>query len=142
MENNENQDYIIIKSYAKTWKIENRIYAIFNFVLPFPVAPREVLYFAVSALVIYVLSQIIPPLTAIPALIRYPVFSALLARVISKQKLDGMNPVKFFGVFIVHLLTKGLFIERFKSYSPRQDSKIKIEWWCSRVKMSDRLCKR
>ena len=40
---------INLRSYNKVWKIENRIYAIQNIVLPVPVSPREVLYFFIIA---------------------------------------------------------------------------------------------
>jgi hypothetical protein len=139
---NINQEGVLIKSYAKTWQIESRIYAIFNFVLPFPVTPWEIFYFALSIAFIAILCALIPPLTAIPALVRYTVLPFLLTRFLARQKVDGMNPLKFFGAFIAHMFTKSLFTERFTYHNPRQDSKNKIDWWCSRVEMSDRLRKR
>ncbi|MCL1832810.1 MAG: conjugal transfer protein, partial [Oscillospiraceae bacterium] len=136
---NEKQDYVIIRSYAKTWKIDSRIYAIGNIILPFPITMTEVGYFVISVLLVLLISSVIPPLTAIPSLIRYLVAPIMLTRVVSRQKVDGMNPIKFFGTLIVHLFTNKLYVERFKYHNLRENSKNKLDWWCSRVKLSDTL---
>ena len=53
---------INLRTYNKVWKIENRIYAIQNIVLPVPVSPREVLYFFVIAFIILIISNIVHPI--------------------------------------------------------------------------------
>jgi len=133
----ENQERIIIKSYSKAWKIENRIYSVGNIKLPRPISPRQLLYFAVVALVIFILSQILPFLKLIPTPIRYAILPIFITWFVNKKKLDGKNPFKFFGKLIIHLFTKGLFIERFTQRNPRENAEIKLNWWCSCVKMSD-----
>ena len=43
---------ITIRSYPKTWAIENRIYAMMNMRLPRPVEPRLFLYYAGTLLLV------------------------------------------------------------------------------------------
>ena len=62
---------INLRTYNKVWKIENRIYAIQNIVLPVPVSPREVLYFFVIAFIILIISNIVHPIKIIPSVLRF-----------------------------------------------------------------------
>jgi len=123
----------IIKSYSKAWKIEKRIYSIGNIKLPLPIAPRQLFYFALSALAIYILSQIFPPLKVIPTILRYLALPILITWLANKVKPDGKNPFKFFGKLIIHILTINLYRERFKANLPAENNKISLNWWCSYI---------
>jgi len=133
MDNNNEQPRILIRPYDKAWKIENRVYAIGNIVLPFPIEPKEILYFFVSAFAVYGLSQIFPPLKNIPVILRYAVMPFGFMKLLVKLKLDGMDSVTFFRTLIVHLFTYRLYTENFREYSSKEYVEVKPDWWCGSV---------
>jgi hypothetical protein len=130
---------IVIRSYGKAWKIENRIYAVGNIILPIPINPREILYFSITAVYVYIVGAIFPPLKYIPATLRYVLVPLALTRILEKKKFDGKTPPRYFVSFVKHLTSRKKFTERFRSYDTKQNEKIKLDWWCSYVQMPDRL---
>jgi len=133
MDENRQNERIVIRPYEKAWKIEGKIYAVLNWVLPFPIEPFEALYFALFAVAIFGLSQLFPVLKYLHVFIRYAAAPFGLTRLVSKIKLDGMNPVRFFGAFIIHLITFRLYVENFETREPGENKKIRLDWWCGNV---------
>lgn len=127
---NSEKKKLQLKAYSKVWKIENRIYAIQNIILPVPIAPREILYFFVIATIFFILSKIIPFLSAVPVMLRYLLLPIVFTKFLLKKKLDGKMPHKYFVAWIKYILDNR-YIERFKKYSTDKE-KIKLEWYCSR----------
>ncbi|EHI54574.1 hypothetical protein HMPREF9333_02263 [Johnsonella ignava ATCC 51276] len=122
---------INLRSYNKVWKIENRIYAIQNIVLPVPVSPREVLYFFIIAFIMLLLSFLIPPLKIIPSILRFVAVPFGVSQFLLKKKLDGKMPHKYMMSWVNYMLTKEQYIERFSSYN-RNTANTKIVWLCSK----------
>lgn len=125
---------ITLRSYNKVWKIENRIYAIQNIVLPVPVSPREILYFFIIAFIMLSLSFLIPPIKVLPSILRFAVIPFSISQFLLKKKLDGKMPHKYFISWINYIFTKNQYIERFKSYD-RNNSNMKIIWLCSKKEL-------
>lgn len=122
---------VAIRSYNKVWKIENRIYAIQNIILPVPVSPREVGYFFLVAGSVFLLGLFVPVVLHIPSVIRFLVIPIATTQFFLKKKLDGKMPPKYFISWVRYCLTKGQYIERFKTYTP-QSPKIRLDWYCAR----------
>lgn len=119
-------------SYTKVWKIEKKIYAIQNIILPVPVSPFDILAFAGTVVALMLLCRIFPPLTAIPGLLRYAVLPYALSNYLMKKKLDGQNPIKYFCGLMRHLLwERNIYLEGFKAY-PLKGENMKWQWDCSR----------
>lgn len=131
------ENRVIIRSYSKVWKVENRIYAIQNIVLPFPINPREILYFGIAAAGVFILGVILPPFKAIPVILRYGAIPIGLTKLLNKKKFDGKSPPKYLAAYIGYLFSRRDYVERFKTHPHRDNEKIKLDWWCSYVPMSD-----
>lgn len=125
------QKKINLRSYNRVWKIENRIYAIQNIVLPVPVSPREVLYFFIIAFIMLLLSILIPPLRIIPSILRFILVPFGMSQFLLKKKLDGKMPHKYLVSWLSYMLTKKQYIERFNAYEYNTGS-TKLVWLCSK----------
>lgn len=122
---------LIIYSYAKVWKIEKKIYAIQNFILPVPVDPWQLLYFGGTWFFCSIFFSILPGFLKIPVIIRSIIIPLGISRFLMTKKLDGKNPIRFFLGIMVFLFTEqGKVIERFTSNTQKQNT-IRLNWKCS-----------
>jgi len=118
-------------SYLKVWKVEKKIYAIQNIVLPVPVNPYDMLYFGIAAIVIYLFGKICPPFVAIPVVIRLGIIPYGITKYMIKVKLDGKSPIKYFVGLFIHLLTeRGKSLEKYQSQTD-VEKKVRLNWKCS-----------
>lgn len=125
------EEQLIIYSYEKVWKIEHKIYSIGNIKLPFAVNPSEALIF-LGALIVTFLLNIIPPLAALPAVIRFFLLPYFITRYLMKKKLDGKNPVMYLaGLLGYWIMESNTYIEGFRKYRDGEQV-IKQNWRCSR----------
>lgn len=122
---------INLRSYNKVWKIENRIYAIQNIVLPVPISPKELLYFFIIAFIMLLLSFLIPILKILPSILRFVIIPFGASQFLLKKKLDGKMPHKYMISWLNYIFTKNQYIERFNSYS-YQKKNMKLDWLCSK----------
>lgn len=130
---NEKSDKITILSYSKVWKVEKKIYAIHNLVLPAPVSFGQLGYWGIFILVMLVLSHLSPIINGIPTIVRFILIPYLLTDLFLKRKLDGKSPQKFFVDYMRYLLDKNTYIERFhKERVHRKEENITINWNCSK----------
>lgn len=127
MENNT----VRVRAYNKVWKLDNRIYAIQNLVLPVPVSTREVGYCLAAMGVMFLLQAIIPIVQYVPSVIRFLVIPIAVTQFLLKKKLDGKPPLKYFAAWINYIFTREEYIERFQSHTGKKNEKIKIDWFCS-----------
>jgi len=116
---------ITIRAYNKVWKIENRIYAIYNIRFPLPIKPRSIGYYIAVALIL----NIIPGYKMMHAVLRYAI-PFFIAQFLLKKKLDGKSPIRYFFSLLKYFFTKYQYTERFKAVSGSK--KIKINWSCSK----------
>ncbi|MDK2919620.1 MAG: hypothetical protein PWQ37_2353 [Candidatus Petromonas sp.] len=101
----EERDYIILRSYRSVWKIERKIYSIEGIKLLFPVSPNEVLYFAVSILIAYILTKVVPFLGRAHFIFKYGLIPFGIMKFLTKQKLDGKMPHKFFFDYLIFIFS-------------------------------------
>ena len=124
---------IRLYSYSKVWRVKKKIYAIQNIILPAPIEPYDLLYFAAAAAVIMILGNLIPILRGIPTIIRFVVIPYGVTQFLTKKKLDGKNPIKYFIGYIYYVFAiRNTYIEKFKMYPDRKEERLKIKWFCSK----------
>lgn len=121
-----------IRSYNKVWKIEDRIYAIQNIVLPVPVSPRQVGYFLLIAGVIFVVSMLLPLFSVLPSVIRFIAIPVALTQFLLKKKLDGKMPQRYFTAWLRYQYTRNQYIERFQEHPSKGLEKMRVDWCCTR----------
>lgn len=122
---------LTIYSYSKVWKIEKKIYAIQNIVLPVPIAPYSILYFVLTLLIFTLLSNFLPFLKHVPFVFRFLVIPFGITTFLEKIKFDGKSPIKYLFDYIKYLLfERYTYIERFNERSIVEE-KYKINWKCS-----------
>lgn len=125
-----NDKQVEIYSYHKVWNIEKKIYSFQNITLPVPVNPYDLLEFAVVLAVVLLLGKILPFVNNIPAVLRLVAIPYFITQFLTKQKLDGKTPVKFFGGCIIYLATiRGNVLERLNK-CPGKARPIKLSWDC------------
>jgi hypothetical protein len=100
----EDRDHVILRSYRSVWKIERKIYSIEGIKLLFPVSPNEVLYFAVSLGIAYLIAKVIPFMGRAHFVLKYVLIPFGIMKFLTKQKLDGKMPHKFFFDYVVFKL--------------------------------------
>lgn len=127
-----------IFSYTKVWRVEKKIYSISNKPLPRPINPYDLLAFAGVVLFMIILEHILPFMTAIPTVIRYVGIPYMIVVYLTKKKLDGKNPIMYFGGCIIYFFTtRGTYLQRFKKYPDKQE-KINLNWNCSMGRQEER----
>ena len=122
---------ITLYSYHKIWKIEKKIYAIQNIVLPIPIDPWELLYFGATWVVCNVIFGLLPGVSNIPVMIRSIMLPFAISKFLMTKKLDGKNPLRYMlGVITFLFVEQGKSVEFFQT-SPDKEATIKLTWNCS-----------
>lgn len=128
------QQKIVIYSYAKVWKIEKKIYAIQNMILPVPIDPWQLLYFGGTWLVCNIIFGAIPGFNNIPVILRSILLPFFISKFLMSKKLDGKNPIRYaLGIIIFLFTEQGNVLEHFKFCSQRNQN-VKLAWNCSEGK--------
>ena len=118
-------------SYHKIWKIEKKIYAIQNIVLPIPIDPWELLYFGATWVVCNVIFGLLPGVSNIPVMIRSIMLPFAISKFLMTKKLDGKNPLRYMlGVITFLFVEQGKSVEFFQT-TPDKEATIKLTWNCS-----------
>ena len=122
---------ITLYSYHKIWKIEKKIYAIQNIVLPIPIDPWELLYFGATWVVCNVIFGLLPGVSNIPVMIRSIMLPFAISKFLMTKKLDGKNPLRYMlGVITFLFIEQGKSVEFFQT-TPDKEATIKLTWNCS-----------
>ena len=122
---------ITLYSYHKIWKIEKKIYAIQNIVLPIPIDPWELLYFGATWFVCNVIFGLLPGVSNIPVMIRSIMLPFAISKFLMTKKLDGKNPLRYMlGVITFLFVEQGKSVEFFQT-TPDKEATIKLTWNCS-----------
>lgn len=107
---------ITLYSYHKIWKIEKKIYAIQNIVLPIPIDPWELLYFGATWVVCNVIFGLLPGVSNIPVMIRSIMLPFAISKFLMTKKLDGKNPLRYMlGVITFLFVEQGKSVEFFQT---------------------------
>lgn len=91
----------ILRTYNKIWNAPFKIYSIDKIKLIIPINPWDVLYYLVGVLIATALNWII----YMPSIYQYLVIPILFRFLLTKVKLDGKRPHKFFFGMIVYFIT-------------------------------------
>ena len=122
---------ITLYSYHKIWKIEKKIYAIQNIVLPIPIDPWELLYFGATWVVCNVIFGLLPGVSNIPVMIRSITLPFAISKFLMTKILDGKNPLRYMlGVITFLFVEQGKSVEFFQT-TPDKEATIKLTWNCS-----------
>ena len=122
---------ITLYSYHKIWKIEKKIYAIQNIVLPIPIDPWELLYFGATWVVCNVIFGLLPGVSNIPVMIRSIMLPFAISKFLMTKKLDGKNPLRYMlGVITFLFVEQGKSVEFFQT-TPDKEATMKLTWNCS-----------
>ena len=122
---------ITLYSYHKIWKIEKKIYAIQNIVLPIPIDPWELLYFGATWVVCNVIFGLLPGVSNIPVMIRSIMLPFAISKFLMTKILDGKNPLRYMlGVITFLFVEQGKSVEFFQT-TPDKEATIKLTWNCS-----------
>ena len=122
---------ITLYSYHKIWKIEKKIYAIQNIVLPIPIDPWELLYFGATWVVCNVIFGLLPGVSNIPVMIRSIMLPFAISKFLMTKKRDGKNPLRYMlGVITFLFVEQGKSVEFFQT-TPDKEATIKLTWNCS-----------
>ena len=122
---------ITLYSYHKIWKIEKKIYAIQNIVLPIPIDPWELLYFGATWVVCNVIFGLLPGVSNIPVMIRSIMLPFAISKFLMTKQLDGKNPLRYMlGVITFLFVEQGKSVEFFQT-TPDKAATIKLTWNCS-----------
>lgn len=128
--NIEENKKIHIRPFNKAWKIEDSIYAIGNFQLPSPVEFRAAGYFVFILGIMLILTRIgVIPVLSWSA---YVIIPMAVTQFLAKKKLDGRPPHKYFISLVRYFFTKRNVLERFRVINKRKDSRVRLNWYCSR----------
>lgn len=106
--------YLIIKTYKKLWRLDYKIYALGTKIrLPRALPVRLASYFAVVALFMLQANKL-PFVAMLPFAIKVALTLGVTA-LLDTVKLDGKNPVRYFGGYLRFLLfERGVRMEHFK----------------------------
>ena len=131
MDNSE-QKKVTIYSYSKVWKVEKRIYAIQNLVLPVPIDPWQLLYFGITWAAINLTFGALPGFSSIPVVIRSILIPYLISKFLLTKKLDGKNPIRYMiGIVMFLFCEQDKALEHFKLQPVKKRQAIKLSWNCS-----------
>lgn len=123
---------VTLYSYSKVWKVEKKVYSLFDMILPAPINPYTIVVFILVLLGFMGLERLLPFLTKIPVILRYLVLPYLSSQYLMKKKLDGKNPLKYlFGIIIYAIFERGFYMEKFTKY-PDTEETIRVNWKCSK----------
>lgn len=107
------RDSVILRTYRPVWKFQRKIYSVGNIKLLVPLNPDELLYFIVSVGIVWILVKMIPILGEVPFVLKGAVAFGIM-KFLTKQKLDGKFPHKFFLDFLIYKLSQKKY-EHFKA---------------------------
>lgn len=104
---------VILRTYKNVWKFEREIYSVEGIKLLLPVKPNEVLYFLISVVITILLVKLIPFLDRVNVVVKFGLIPYGIMKFLTKQKLDGKLPHKFFLDFVIYKLSPKK-LERFR----------------------------
>ena len=93
-----------IRSYTSIWNVEKVIYAINDFLLPFPITFTQMAWFVVSLFVVILFGEL-PPFSLIDgAFLKYFGIPVALTWFMSQKTFDGKKPFGFLKSSISYLV--------------------------------------
>lgn len=119
----DRRNEVVLRTYKNVWRFEREIYSIEGIKLLLPVKPNEVLYFFISVAISILLVKIIPFLDRVNFVVKHGAIPFGIMKFLTKQKLDGKLPHKFFLDYIIYKLSPKK-LERFKPVEEKKKAVI------------------
>lgn len=113
------EEHVVLRTYGSVWNIERKIYHIEGLKLLVPLATNEVIYIIVSLIVSIFLIKVVPFYNRLNWIIKFVIVPYGLMKFLTKQKLDGKYPHKFFVDYMIYRLGPKK-IDRFQSFSSKR----------------------
>lgn len=110
---------IILRTYNSVWKSPRKLYSIDNIKLLFPIDQDQAIYFVASVGITYILLKILPFLGYLPFVFKYIAIPYGIMKFLTKQKLDGKLPHKFFLDYLQYKASAKLSV-RFTAVQPQK----------------------
>lgn len=110
----DGREYVILRTYSSVWNVETKIYSIENFKLLVPIKPREAVYFILGFAITKLILTVLPFFQGVPFVIKWLLIPYGIMKFLTKQKLDGKLPHKFFIEYVMFKLGPKRF-SKFKS---------------------------
>lgn len=121
---NENQ-YEIMRTYARAWQTEIVLYHLFGRPLWFPIYLKKAGFFMIGLIFMFFFCRLIPGLKAVPFLgdpiVLYIVLPYLIMKFFTAIELDGKPPHIYFKDQVKYVLEN----KKFNMYKTIKDEKIK-----------------
>lgn len=118
--------FLIIKTHKKLWRLDYKIYALgTRLALPRPLPVKLASYFGVAALFMLLVNKL-PFMGMVPFAIKAALTFGMAA-LLNTVKLDGKNPIVYFGGCLRFLLfERGVHREHFKECV--SDKPLSLKW--------------
>lgn len=120
-------DFLVIKTYKKLWRLDYKIYALgTSLALPRPLPVRFASYLGMAAAIMSQVNKL-PFMGTVPFVVKWVLIPVGIAELLDTVKLDGKNPVLFFGGCLrFMLLEKGVHLEHFREHEEKRALSV---WW-------------
>lgn len=99
--NSENRE--ILRTYTDIWNVPFKVYSIDNMKLIVPISPYDVIYYLVGLLFAVAVDYIYPG--TILFMYKFIIIPLLIRFLLTRVKLDGKRPHKFFFGMLMYKLT-------------------------------------
>lgn len=109
---------VVLRTYGSVWKIPRKLYSIDKIKLWIPIGQDQAIYFCASVGITFLLLKILPFLNALPFVFKVAIPIGL-TQFLTKQKLDGKLPHKFFLDYLSYKITVKTR-ERFAEVKPQK----------------------
>lgn len=123
MENNQN-DYEVMRTYARAWQTEVVLYHLFGRPLWFPLSLKKAVFFMLGLIIMFFLIKVFPAISLIPfvgdPIVIYIVFPFLIMRFFTSIALDGKPPHIYFVDQIKYMLED----KKFNMYIPIEEKRV------------------
>lgn len=108
-----NIEQVRLRTYRQVWFQERVIYQIERVRLPFPITFRQAGTFGASMGAMLLLSRV-PPVAALPGMLRYLLIPAAITWFLTQQRLDGKPPL----LWLVSMARYALSPKRLNRFRP------------------------
>lgn len=115
---------VILRTYKSVWDFERKIHSFEGIKLLIPININDALYFLIGVVIMAVFSKVMPFVSKVNFAVRYLIAPYGIMKYLTKQKLDGKYPHKFFFDLIIYTISP----KKYYRFRPREEYKKKINF--------------
>lgn len=115
-------NYVVLRTYRSVWNFERKIHSFEGIKLLIPVNINDAIYFVIGVAIMAVLSRILPFLVKVNWVVRYLIAPFGIMKYLTKQKLDGKYPHKFFCDLLIYVASP----KKYYRFKPKEEYKKRI----------------